>query len=130
MIETDPNLSKQVQNLYRLSILARWFFVVFSWLTLGTFGIWGLRHEIALWSQYFTWTALRYGIAYNRVASFCVAFCIGITTAVLIRQTINILRGGLSRREKHALEQKVLKIRARGPLDPLWKWVIQNKINN
>lgn len=119
---SDPNLDKQVEKLHQVRVWGRWLFVVGCWLTLGVFGIWGLRAEIALWQQYFTWTAVRYAIAYNRIPAFSLAFCIGITTAVLIWQSQNILRG-ISPPERYRLEKQVRKIRASGPSHPLWKWV-------
>lgn len=125
MKETNPDLMKQIENLYRVSLAARWFLVIFSWLTLGSLGIWGLRGEIPLWLDHFTWTALRYGIAYNRMASLAIAFCVGLTAAVLIRQSLNILRGGISPEEKLTLEKQVKKILKKGPRHPLWKWVIK-----
>lgn len=125
MRESDSNLSIQVEKLHRVAIIARWLFVLFSWLTIGILGIWKLRPEITLLRQHFTWTALRYGIAYNRLASFYLAFCIGATAAVLIRQSLNIIRGAVSTEEKKRLSKQVMKIRSIGPRHPLWRWVIK-----
>lgn len=125
MRESDSNLSIQVEKLNRVAIIARWLFVVFSWLTIGILGIWKLRDEITLLRDHFTWTALRYAIAYNRLASFYLAFCIGATTAVLIRQSLNIIRGKISTEEKRRLEKEVMKIRSQGARHPLWRWVIK-----
>ena len=118
----DPDFPRQVQRLHQVTVYGRWLFVASCWLSLGVLGIWGLRSDVALWQQYFTWTAVRYALMYNQVSAFCLAFCIGITTAVLVWQSKNILIG-LSTKEKHRLEQQVRKIRASGPRHPLWKWV-------
>ncbi|MGK7873441.1 MAG: hypothetical protein AB4426_09045 [Xenococcaceae cyanobacterium] len=123
MTHLDPNFRRQVQRLYQLTVYSRWLFVVCCWISLGSLGIWGLRGEISLWLEHFTWTAVRYALVYNRLPSFCLAFCIGITAAVLIWQSNNILRG-LSPKQRYRLEQQVKKIRAKGPSHPLWKWVV------
>lgn len=122
----DPQLQKQVQRLHQLTVCGRWLFVAFCWLSLGTFGIWGLRDEIKLWREHFTWSALRYGIAYNIVPAMGLFFCVGITGAVLTWQSRNILMG-ISPRERQKLENQVKKIQAQGSHHPLWIWVISNK---
>ncbi|MBR8827841.1 MAG: hypothetical protein DSM107014_08050 [Gomphosphaeria aponina SAG 52.96 = DSM 107014] len=126
MSNFQPELQKQVENLYKLTIYFRWIVVVCSWLTLGSFGIWGLQEEFSLWHEYFTFAAVRYGLAYNLLPSFSLAFCIGITVAVLMRQTINFFRGGISAKERKSLEKQVQKIMATGPSHPLWKWITDN----
>ena len=123
MTYLDPNFRRQVERLHQLTVYGRWIFVASCWLTLGSFGIWGLRGEISLWLENFTWTAVRYGLAYNPVPTFCLAFCIGITAAVLVWQSSNILRGGISGKQRRQLEKKVQTIQASGPSHPLWKWV-------
>lgn len=123
LAKTDPQIPKQVQRLHRLTVYFRWIFVVVCWLSLGVFGIWGLRHEIELWREYFTWVAVRYGLFYNPMATLCVAFCCGLTTAVLVWQSRNILIG-LSPKEMQRLERGVLDIRATGPSHPLWRFVV------
>ena len=120
--EGDHHLNRRVQKLHRLTVWGRWVVVTGCWLSLGSYSIWGLRSEISLWQQYFTWTAVRYALIYNRLPAFCLAFCIGSTAAVLVWQSKNILVG-LSAREKYRLEQQVRKICAVGPKHPLWKWV-------
>jgi hypothetical protein len=124
MANLDPNLKRQVRRLHQLTVCARWLFVVGSWMTLGSFGIWGLREDIALWREHFTWVAVRYAIAFNRIPSLCLAFCIGVTAAVLIWQTQHIF-WGLSAEEKQSLEKQVKKIQSFGPRHPLWKWINQ-----
>lgn len=122
MTNLDPNLEKQVQRLHQLTIYGRWLFVVGCWMTIGSFGIWGLREDISLWREHFTWAAVRYAIVFNHIPAFCVAFCIGITTAVLVWQSQNTFRG-LSVEERQRLEKQVRKINAIGSRHPLWKWL-------
>lgn len=123
---TNPNFDKQVQRLHQLTVYGRWGFVILSWGSLGSFGIWGLREEIKLWQQYLTWTAVRYGLAYNILPSVCLFFCIGITAAVLVWQSRNILYG-IPAHERQRLEKQVQKIKAMGTRHPLWKWVMNRE---
>lgn len=122
MTHPNPNFNQQVQRLHQLSVYSRWIFVILCWITLGSFGIWGLREEIKLWQQHLTWTAVRYALAYNILPSACLFFCIGITAAVLVWQSRNILYG-IPTHERQRLEKQVHKINAIGKRHPLWKWV-------
>jgi hypothetical protein len=123
MNHLDPKLAKEVERLYRMTVYGRWLFVLFCWMTLGLIGIWGLRQEIVLWFDYFTWSAVRYGLMFNPFPTLCLAFCIAMTTSALIWQSRNDLFG-LPAREKHRLEKWVARIRKYGPRHPLWKLVI------
>jgi hypothetical protein len=120
----NSNLSftEQVQRLHRLTVYGRWLFVVFLWLTIAPVSLWHLREEIVLWREHFTWVAVRYGLAYHPIATIGLAFCIGMTVAILIWQSRNILLG-LPQQEKQRLEQQVYRIRQQGPSHPLWKWI-------
>ena len=120
----DQTFKQQVQRLHRLTVYGRWLFVILLWVSIGFLSLWGLRLEIVLWRQYFTWVAVRYGLYYNPLPTFGLAFCIGMTVAVLVWQSRNILLG-LSRPEQRRLEQQVCRIRQQGPSHPLWKWVCQ-----
>jgi hypothetical protein len=123
MTDSDPKLQQQVQRLYQLQVYGRWLFVGVCWLSLAPFGVWGLRQEIGLWQEYFTWTAVRYGLAYHFLPAFCLFFCLGVTAAVLVWQSKHWL-WGISPREKWRLEQQIRKIQTSGSRHPLWKWVI------
>ena len=62
---SDPQPSTfqlQLQRLHRLTVLARWSLVVVLWLSLGSLSIWGLRREISLWLEHFTWVAVWYAL--------------------------------------------------------------------
>jgi hypothetical protein len=124
-LNLDPDLKRQVQRLHQINLWMRWLFVIGCWLILGSFGIWGLREDIALWRDYFTWTAVRYALMFNRVPALCLAFCLGVTITTLLRQSDYTFRGlsALSTEEKQQLERTVRKIRAIGPRHPLWKWL-------
>jgi hypothetical protein len=120
--ESDPSFAKQVEKLHLLQVYSRWLFVGFLWLTVVPVCVWDLRSEIALWRQYFTWVAVRYGLYSHPLATLGLYFCLGITLAVLIWQSRNTLLG-LPQEEKQRLEQQICRIRQQGPSHPLWRWV-------
>ena len=122
MKSSDPNFHKKVKKLYRLTVYVRWIVVLFSWLTFGIYGIWGLRSEISLWLDYFTWTGVRYGLAFNIIPTICLGFCIGMTISVLVWQSRNII-WGLTPKEKNDLEKQVERILAKGKRHFLYKWL-------
>lgn len=124
LIEHDSTFKQQVQKLHNLTVYARWLVVSFLWLSVGSLSLWGLRAEIDLWLQYFTWVAVRYGLYYNPLPTFGLAVCVGMTISVLVWQSRNILLG-LPHEEQRRLEQQVCRIRQQGASHPLWKWVCQ-----
>ncbi|NJL82050.1 MAG: hypothetical protein HC890_01970, partial [Chloroflexaceae bacterium] len=56
MGDRDPELEEQVARLHELLVYRRWWIALGCWLTLGAYGLWGLRQEFSLWRDYFTWT--------------------------------------------------------------------------
>ncbi|MGV0028438.1 hypothetical protein [Phormidesmis priestleyi] len=118
----DPGFQSAVQRLHELTVLMRWLLALGSWLTIGLLSLWDLREPIALLRQYFTWAALRYGLAYHWPASVGLGLCVGVTLSTLIWQSRNILFG-LPLIERQRLEKQVLKIHQQGQSHPLWKWV-------
>ncbi len=123
-VELDPTFKQQVQKLHQLIIYGRWLVVGCLWLSIGSLSLWGLRSEIALWQQYFTWVALRYGLYYNPLPTFGLAVCIGMTISVIVWQSRNMLLG-LPPKQQKRLEQQVQQIRQQGTSHPLWKWICQ-----
>ncbi|MBW4447154.1 MAG: hypothetical protein KME38_09845 [Spirirestis rafaelensis WJT71-NPBG6] len=121
---TDPSFAQQVQRLHRFTVYGRWLFCLFLWLTLAPICLWSLREEIVLWQQYFTWIAVRYGLLYHPFSTIGLAFCIGMTVAVLVWQSRNIIMG-LPQQEQQRLEKQVCRIRQQGSSHPLWKWICQ-----
>jgi hypothetical protein len=122
---TNSEFQQQVARLHRLTVWGRWLFVLGCWLLIGLASLWTLRGDIALIRQYFTWTAIRYALAFNYWSSIGLAFCFAITGAVLVWQSRNIILG-LSQREKLRLEQQVRKIQVMGPRHPLWRWIVKS----
>lgn len=118
----DPKFQAAVQRLHQLTVLGRWLVVIGLWCTIGALSLWGLRYPISLMQEYFTWAALRHGLANNLPSTIGLALCIGMTLSVLVWQSRNILFG-LPPNEQKQLEQKVLKIWQQGKSHPLWKWI-------
>ena len=121
----EPDNSKfnnQVQKLHRITVYSRWLVIGVLWVTVAPLSLWALREEIALWQNYFTWSAVRYGLAYNRFAAIGLGLCLGTTTATLVWHSRNILFG-VSPAYKKRLEQQVFKILKQGPSHPFWKWI-------
>ena len=121
-VELDPIFKQQVQKLYNLILYGRWLVVVFLWLSVGSLSLWGLRSEIALWLQYFTWVAVRFALYYNPLPTIGLTVCLVMTISVIVWQSRNILLG-LPPEEQRRLEQQVQKIRQQGATHPLWKWI-------
>jgi hypothetical protein len=126
LIQDDAVFTQQVEKLHQLQVYGRWLFVGLVWVTLAPPSLWGLRNEITLWKQYFTWVAVRFGLIYNPLSTFGLAFCIGMTASVLVWQSRNILFG-LPKVEQERLEKQVLRIRQQGESHPLWRWVVGKK---
>ena len=124
MTNSGDNLDfqHQVTKLYQLTVYARWLFILICWLTLGVYGIWGLRAEIALWLDYFTWAAVYYGLQFNFIPTLCLIVCVAVTISVLVWQSRNLL-WGLPLPEQRRLEKQVRKIMAMGKKHPLWQWI-------
>ena len=114
----DPQLER-----LRGHVVRRWWWLVVAlWLTVGTVSVWALRHELPPLRQYFTWTAVRYALVYNRLAALGLGLCVGLTVALLVGESRHILFG-LSREERQRLEQLRAKIQSQGPSHPLWHYL-------
>lgn len=64
--------------------------------------IWSLRRTWEQLADHFTWAALRYGLAFNRLAAIGLGLCLGLTVALLVKQT-RFLLFGLTQQEKKML---------------------------
>jgi hypothetical protein len=118
----DPVFQQQVIRLHQLIVYSRWWFVIFLWVVIAPICLWRLQSEIALWLDYFTWTAVRYTIVYNRLASIGLTLCIAWTISTLVWQTHHLWRG-ISAEERRSLERQVLRIQRQGNSHFLWRWV-------
>ncbi|VXD21633.1 hypothetical protein [Planktothrix paucivesiculata] len=122
----DANFKRQVQKMHQITVYTRWLVIGILWVTIAPLSLWALRAEIALWQDHFTWSAVRYGLAYNRLAAMGLGLCIGTTTATLVWHSRNILFGVSSAYQKR-LEQQVFKILKQGKTHPFWKWVTSTR---
>ncbi|NBD32599.1 MAG: hypothetical protein GVY17_06445 [Cyanobacteria bacterium] len=114
----------QMQRLHQLTVLSRWILIVLSWVITLPLVFWQLQEEMALLRSHFTLAAVRYALIFNRGCVIALGWCIGLTTAVLLWQSSNILFG-FSRRYRRQLERQVRRIRKQGKSHPLWRWVIR-----
>ncbi|MCS6941584.1 MAG: hypothetical protein NZ901_01110 [Geminocystis sp.] len=120
---------EEIEKLHRLTVYGRWVVVIILWLLLMPPSLWRLRETIALCLEYCTWSAIRIGLEFHPWATLGISFCVGILTATLVWQSLNILRGGLSPRQKLYLTKQILRIRRRGSgkrsafLFPLESWL-------
>ncbi len=119
--EVSP-LPLDIRRLHQLTIYARWAFVLGLWLTVGAFSLWQLRFRIQILMDYFTWSAVKYGLAYHIVSAFGLALCLGVTASVSTWHLRNLLLG-LPKPEKDRLQQQAIRIRQQGSTHPLWRWL-------
>ncbi|MEL6930746.1 MAG: hypothetical protein AAFO95_19240 [Cyanobacteria bacterium J06600_6] len=122
MTNNRSDFEQQVEKLHRLTVYGRWLLVIVSWLTLGSYALWNLKSEIALWLDYFTWAAVYYGFHFNLIPTLCLAFCVAATVSTLIWQSRNVI-WGLPADQQRQLENQVKRIQARGRKHPLWRWI-------
>ncbi|MCM1981467.1 hypothetical protein [Lyngbya confervoides] len=125
-LENNTRLYREVMRLHQIGVIGRWCLVLSLWLTIGSASLWSLRKTFGFMLDYFTWAALRYGLRYHFLAAMGLGLCVGMTLAVLMWQSRNIIRG-LPQMEQRKLVDQVLKIRRQGDSHPLWLWVCQGK---
>ena len=119
------SLPAAYQRLHEFYVVVRWGVVALLWLCVGLPCLGLIWDEIALWREYFTWTAVRYTIAYNRWEALGLSLCIGMTLSTLLWQSRNIL-WGMSLPEHRQLRQQMHQIRRQGKRHPLWRWVTRD----
>jgi len=83
--------------------MRRWWWLNLGlWFTIGVASIWALQDTWQQLADYFTWAALRYGLAFNRLAAVGLGLCLGLTVALLLKET-RFLFFGLTRKERNDL---------------------------
>lgn len=85
-----------------------WFFTLGLWLTIGVVSVWALRDTWRQLAEYFTWAAIRYGLAFNRSAAAGLGLCLGLTMALLVKEA-RFLLFGLTRKERQELQRALQK---------------------
>lgn len=105
----------------RAILLRRWWAISgLLWLTVAPLSLWSLRPELVQLRQYFTWSTVRLGLAYNRPAAVGLGLCVGLTVALLVAESRYLL-WGMTQAERQRLERLVNRIAAQGPSHPLWR---------
>jgi len=118
----DPVFYRQLCRLHHLLAWGRWLLVVILWLSVGSVSFMRLWPDLQMLSRYFTWTGLRYSLAFHPFATLGLSICAGLTVAVLLWQSRNIVLS-LPQREVRQLERRLSQIREQGASHPLWRWV-------
>ncbi len=114
-----PSYPVHLQRLRSIMLRRWWVITGLLWLTVGSLSLWSLRAEIAHLQEFFTWAAMRYGLAYNRLAAVGLGLCVGLTVALLVAESRYILFG-LTPAEHQRLQQLADRIQAQGASHPLW----------
>ena len=123
--ELDPIFKNQIDRLYHLTIYGRWLTLGLLWLTVGAYSLYELRYPLSLVQEYFTWAAVKYGLAFQPIPALGLCLCVGMTASTLIGQSYNSI-WGISKPERQRLIKQVAKIRKQGSSHPLWKWVVRS----
>ncbi|MEO1095798.1 MAG: hypothetical protein AAFX01_12960 [Cyanobacteria bacterium J06638_28] len=80
------------------------------WLTVGALSLWSLRRTFHQLADYFTWAAVKYGLAFNRPAAIGLGLCVGLTVSLLLKES-RFLLFGLTDKERKMLERSIQKRR-------------------
>lgn len=123
IIDNQRVLDEEIKKLDQFNLYSRWVVVVLCWLLLIPWSIWEFRESIEICQNQCTWATVRLALEFNPFAALAISFCIGLPTSVLVKQSIYILRGGLSDQEKYYLRQRVQKIGHQGRKNLLYQWV-------
>lgn len=85
--------------------MRRWWLITLGlWTTVGAASLWSLRRTFHQISEYFTWAAIRYGLGFNRPAAIGLGLCVGLTVALLVKET-RFQLFGLTRQERNDLQK-------------------------
>jgi len=87
-----------------------WLTVLVLWASVGVVSVWSLRRTWEQLADYFTWAALRYGLAFNRLAAIGLGLCLGLTVALLVKEARFVLFG-LTTTERKTLREELQKRR-------------------
>jgi hypothetical protein len=128
MTSPEPNWKLALERLHLLSVYIRWTVVLLCWLTFGAYALWQLKEEYALLQEYFTWAAVRYGLAFHPTAAFSLFLCFGLTGVALVYTSLYFLLG-ISKSKEQQLLKEVKKIYLKGSSHPLYSWLYGSKEN-
>lgn len=107
-----PAIDHQILHL-RQQWMRRWVTITgMLWLTVGLSSLWSLRRTFAQLADYFTWAALRYGLAFNRLAAAGLGLCCGLTIILLCRE-LRYQIWGMPRSERYQFLKALRRSRPR-----------------
>ncbi|MEO1791351.1 MAG: hypothetical protein AAFR25_03885 [Cyanobacteria bacterium J06629_19] len=112
--------AQEIEALRQAMMHTWWWVCLGLWLTVGVLSLWLVRSDLQEIQQYFTWAAVRYMLAYNPVAAVGLGLCFGLTLALLVSESRQIL-WGISEGEYIRLQSNLEKIHEQGPSHPQWK---------
>lgn len=112
--------AQEIESLRQAMMRTWWWVCLGLWLTIGLLSLWWVRADLQELHQYFTWAAVRAMLAFNRSAAMGLGLCFGLTLALLLSESRQIL-WGISAGEYARLLSSLEKIHAQGPSHPQWK---------
>lgn len=112
-------MQEAVQRLHRWEQKRRWLLVTLLWLVLLPFCLLLLRYPISLLLDYFTWSGVRYGLAFNPIPAAGLILTCLLTVSSLISSWF-YRTYGLTVSEVQRLEKRATRIQAKGKSHPLW----------
>ena len=117
---TTAEEAQEIEALRQAMMRTWWWVCLGLWLTGGLLSLWWVRSDLQELRQYFTWTAVRYMLVYHRPAAMGLGLCFGLTLALLLSESRQIL-WGISEGEYARLLSSLNKIHEQGPSHPQWK---------
>lgn len=112
-------MQEAVQRLHRWEQKRRWLLVFLLWFLLFPLCLLLLRYPIGLLLEYFTWSGVRYGLAFRPIPAAGLILTFLLTLSSLISQWF-YRRYGLTSTEVKRLEKRAMRIQAKGQSHPLW----------
>lgn len=115
----QPDLRQAVLRLHSWEQRRRWLIISLFWLVLLPLCLAMLRYHLGLLFEYFTWSGLRYGLAFNPIPAAGIMATVLLTLSSLLSQWF-YRHYGLTAPEVYRLEKRARRIRAKGERYPLW----------
>lgn len=117
--QLPPAMQTAVKRLHNWEQKRRWVLVILLWLLLFPVCLLLLHYPIRLLLEYFTWSGVRYGLAFNPIPAAGLLLTILLTCSSLISQWF-YQTYGLTSTEVRRLQKRATRIQARGESHPLW----------
>ncbi|MBE9063227.1 hypothetical protein IQ256_19900 [cf. Phormidesmis sp. LEGE 11477] len=122
----QPGRGQELEALRQAMMRTWWRICLCLWLTVGLGCLWWVRGDLIEISEYFTWAAVRSIFLYSRLAGVGIALCVGVTFALLVSESRQIL-WGMSAEERSRLSAQLDRIHAQGDSHPQWHLIHQVK---